>query len=343
MHLKPINIGEFLIECPLALAPMAGISDTPFREICSALGAGLTVSEMLTSNVSRWAKEKNRLRQIRPEINGPQIIQIAGSDPGLMSEAAILNQAMGADIIDINMGCPAKKVLRKAAGSALLKDPAQVEKILLAVVAAVDIPVSLKIRTGWCTESRNGVEIARLAEQTGVQLLSVHGRTRQCRFMGNAEYDTIAAIKQAVRIPVIANGDVTTPEKAKSVLDYTGADGLMVGRAAQGRPWIFQEIYHYLTTGDRLAYKSIEEVFKIIKLHLEKIHCLYGDFKGVLFARKHVSSYMKNLPDILGVELFDSQQFKQSFNQCSAPHEQLNILRRYFECLNNNNNTEIAA
>ena len=195
MRLKPITIGKFEIEHPLALAPMAGVSDAPFREICSALGAGLTVSEMLTSNSDRWDNDKNRLRQVKPLINGPQIIQIAGSDPGLMSEAAILNQAIGADIIDINMGCPAKKVLRKAAGSALLKDPFQVEKILHAVISAVDVPVTLKIRTGWCSESRNGVEIARLAEQAGVQLLSVHGRTRQCRFLGSAEYDTIAAIK----------------------------------------------------------------------------------------------------------------------------------------------------
>jgi len=343
MRLKPITIGEIEIEHPLALAPMAGVSDAPFREICSALGAGLTVSEMLTSNSDRWDNDKNRLRQVKPKINGPQIIQIAGSDPGLMSEAAILNQAIGADIIDINMGCPAKKVLRKAAGSALLKDPFQVEKILHAVISAVDVPVTLKIRTGWCSESRNGVEIARLAEQAGVQLLSVHGRTRQCRFLGSAEYDTIAAIKQAVQIPVIANGDVTSPEKAKFVLDYTGADGLMVGRAAQGRPWIFQEIYYYLTTGYTLPCTPVQEVFNVIESHLEKIYSLYGDFKGVLFARKHVSSYLKNLPDILGTTVFDSQQFRQSFNQCSSPMEQLNSLNDYFEFLKNNNKQEIAA
>ena len=239
MPLKPIRIGEFPIALPLILAPMVGVSDSPFREICTELGAGLTVAEMLTSNISRWGNDKNRLRQVKPRIDGPQIVQIAGSDPGLMSEAAILNRAMGADIIDINMGCPAKKVLRKAAGSALLKDPVQVDKILRAVTAAIDIPVTLKIRTGWCPESRNGVEIARLAEQAGIAMLVVHGRTRQCRFKGNAEYDTIAQIKQAVNIPVIANGDICTPEKAKFVLNYTGVDGLMIGRSAQGRPWIF--------------------------------------------------------------------------------------------------------
>ncbi|MBL4820819.1 MAG: tRNA dihydrouridine synthase DusB [Gammaproteobacteria bacterium] len=338
-----MRIGEFPIALPLILAPMVGVSDSPFREICTELGAGLTVAEMLTSNISRWGNDKNRLRQVKPRIDGPQIVQIAGSDPGLMSEAAILNRAMGADIIDINMGCPAKKVLRKAAGSALLKDPVQVDKILRAVTAAIDIPVTLKIRTGWCPESRNGVEIARLAEQAGIAMLVVHGRTRQCRFKGNAEYDTIAQIKQAVNIPVIANGDICTPEKAKFVLNYTGVDGLMIGRSAQGRPWIFQEIAHFLATGEQLPGKSTLELFNIVDSHLRKIYSLYGEFKGVLFARKHVSSYMKNIPHNLGMNLQDAPPFLRAFNCCITPQEQLDKLQNHFDFLHKNNSRGLAA
>jgi tRNA-dihydrouridine synthase B len=345
MPLKPLNLGKFRIEIPLALAPMVGVSDSAFREICTASGAGYTVAEMLTCNVDRWSNDKNRLRQVKPKINGPHIVQIAGSDPGLMSEAAILNQAMGADIIDINMGCPAKKVLRKAAGSALLKDPGQVEKILRAVIGAVDVPVTLKIRTGWCPQTRNGVEIAKLAEQTGIQLLTVHGRTRQCRFLGNAEYDTIAAIKQAVNIPVIANGDINSPQQACNVLAHTGADGLMIGRAAQGRPWIFDEIRHFFETGDPSPEISSSLVCTIIAEHLQKLYILYGDFKGVLFARKHVSSYLKNLSLAQCEHLGDPKRFAKAFNSCSTPAEQQTRLQQFFELdyEKNNSKQEIAA
>jgi tRNA-dihydrouridine synthase B len=343
MLLKPILLGDFAISNPLLLAPMAGVSDSPFREICSANGAGLTVAEMLTSNIEHWQSEKNRLRQVKPAIAGPQVVQIAGSDPGLMSEAAIVNVAMGADVIDINMGCPAKKVLRKDAGSALLKDPALVDRILRAVVRAVDVPVTLKIRTGWCPQSRNGVEIARLAEQAGIRMLTVHGRTRACRFKGAAEYDTIASIKQAVSIPVIANGDITSPEQARLVLSYTGADGLMIGRGAQGQPWLFNSIAHYLATGTRPAPPDNVFIGKTIASHLRKIYALYGDARGVLFARKHVNWYTTWLSDVMGEEVCSARRFWSKFTQMSSPQGQLQELNDYFLSLNNHNKQEIAA
>ena len=249
---------------------MVGVSDTPFRETCSEQGAGLTVGEMLTCNKELWQNERNRLKQVKPQIPGPQVVQIAGSDPQMMAEAARLNEAMGANAIDINMGCPAKKVLKKAAGSALLKDTDLVEKILIAVVAAVDVPVTLKIRTGWCPETRNGALVARIAEEAGVQLLTVHGRTRADRFKGEAEYDTVAAIKQEVNIPIIANGDIDSPQKAAQVISYTGADGVMIGRAAQGNPWIFNEIAHYLETGTNKFVTPLPAKAKIIQSHLKK-------------------------------------------------------------------------
>lgn len=336
MKLSPLKIGQFVIDRPLLLAPMAGVSDSAFREVCSQQGAGLTVAEMLTCNIAHWKHEKNRLRQVRPKIEGPNSVQIAGSDPGLMAEAAILNVAMGADIIDINMGCPAKKVLRKAAGSALLKDPQQVTKILRAVVKAVDVPVTLKIRTGWSPENRNGVDIARLAEAAGIQMLTVHGRTRQCRFLGNAEYETIAAIKQAVSIPVIANGDIISAEKAQQVLSMTGADGLMIGRGAQGRPWIFNEIAHWISTGQYPEPRPVSQYLDVVLSHLEKLHVLYGDHKGVLFARKHVSAYLKKLTDLS--ENIESSLVAcwQSFSLCDTPQQQLAQIREYAEFLNNN-------
>jgi len=343
LKLKPFQLGDFEIENPLLLAPMAGVSDSPFREICSANGAGLTVAEMLTSNIDHWQSEKNRFRQVKPVIAGPQIVQIAGSDPGLMSEAAIVNAAGGADVIDINMGCPAKKVLRRDAGSALLRDPVLVERILQAVVRAVDVPVTLKIRTGWCPESRNGVEIARIAEQVGIQMLTVHGRTRACRFRGNAEYDTIASIKQAIRIPVIANGDITSPEIARQVLAQTGADGLMIGRGAQGQPWLFRYVAHYLATGTRLAPPDTRFIGKTIASHLTKIYALYGDRKGVLFARKHVSWYTARLAESLGEEVSRARQFWSGFNKMASPDSQLLELDAYFDSLKNDNKQGIAA
>ncbi len=320
-----IQVGPYNLKNSLFLAPMVGVSDTPFREICSELGAGLTIAEMLTSNSELWNNEHNRLKQIRPRIQSPQVVQIAGSDPELMASAAAQNQMLGADGIDINMGCPAKKVLKKAAGSALLKDEALVKRILEAVVASVDIPVSLKIRTGWCPDTRNGVEIARIAEQSGIQLLSVHGRTRQCRFKGEAEFDTIAEIKQSVSIPVIANGDIDSPEKAAEILKHTSADGLMIGRGAQGRPWIFKELDHFLITGKVLPQISNYQRLSIIISHLKKLHGFYGDVKGVWYARKHVSGYLK--------ELEESRTFMKQFNQLQSPNAQLDSLQAYFRFL----------
>lgn len=304
---------------------MVGVSDTPFREICSELGAGLTVGEMLTSNKALWNNARNRRKQIQPNIDGPIVVQIAGSDPAMMAEAASLNAERGADAIDINMGCPAKTVLKKAAGSALLRDEPLVEDILNAVVSAVDIPVTLKIRTGWCPDSRNGTQIARIAEDCGVQLLSVHGRTRADRFKGQAEYDTIAAIKQAVSIPVIANGDIDSPEKAARVLQQTGADGLMIGRAAQGRPWLFQEIEHYLNTGRLAAELEHSQRQKIICEHLRKLHEFYGEQIGVWNARKHVVGYLKPLPG--------GRDSLRQFNKIESAQGQLDHIQYYFDNL----------
>lgn len=319
------NIGPYQLKNNLFLAPMVGVSDTPFREICAETGAGLTIAEMLTSNAELWQNERNRLKRIRPKSDGPHVVQIAGSDPELMAQAASLNADLGADAIDINMGCPAKKVLKKAAGSALLKDSELVERILKTVVAAVDVPVTLKIRTGWSPETRNGVEIAKIAEASGIRLLTVHGRTRACRFKGHAEYDTIAAIKAAISIPVIANGDIDSPFKAAEVLRQTGADGLMIGRAAQGRPWIFTEIAHYLATRTLPPEIDLKSRLDIIFSHLLKLHSFYGDVKGVWYARKHVAAYVK--------ELFESREFMKQFNTIESPAAQLESLYEYFSHL----------
>lgn len=317
-----IDIGPYKLTNNLFLAPMVGVSDTPFREICTQQGAALTIGEMLTCNANLWHNERNRLKQVKPRISSPQVVQIAGSDPVLMAHAASLNVERGADAIDINMGCPAKKVLKKAAGSALLKDTHLVRDILTAVVKSVRVPVTLKIRTGWCPQTRNGVEVAKIAEDCGVTLLTVHGRTRACRFLGAAEYETIAAIKQAVSIPVIANGDIDSPQKAAHVLYQTGADGLMIGRAAQGRPWIFKEIAHYLSSGQLRPALCLDEHHQIIVAHLRRLHAFYGDVKGVWYARKHVSGYVKELPD--------SNNFMQQFNLCDSPAGQLELLDCYF-------------
>jgi len=329
------DIGPYQLKNNLFLAPMVGVSDTPFREICSEQGAGLTVGEMLTCNKDLWHNERNRLKQIKPCIKGPQVVQIAGSDPTLMAEAAQLNEAMGANAIDINMGCPAKKVLRKAAGSALLKDTGLVESILKAVVSSVNIPVTLKIRTGWCPETRNGPLVARIAEDAGVQLLTVHGRTRADRFKGEAEYDTIAKIKEAVTIPIIANGDIDTPQKAARVLAYTQADGVMIGRAAQGRPWLFNEIAYYLETGADNFVTSIPEKARVIRSHLKKMHTFYGNVKGVWYARKHVAGYVGCLPS--------AKEFMIAFNASETGQQQLELIEHYFDCLMQERDGAIAA
>ncbi len=328
------KIGPYQLKNYLFLAPMVGISDKPFREICEQNGAGLTISEMLTCNSELWSNKRNHLKKARPSITGPQVVQIAGSEPKLLSKAAQLNEQSGADAIDINMGCPAKKVLKKAAGSALLRDLKLVESILRSVVKSVSIPVTLKIRTGWSPEKRNGVEVAKLAQDCGIRLLTVHGRTKECRFKGQAEYDTIAQIKQNTEIPVIANGDINSPQKGKEVLDHTKADGLMIGRAALGNPWVFDKTYHYLVTGLLKPEPSILMKQKIIESHLKKIHSFYGETKGVWYARKHIIGYLKDMPN--------SRKFLKIFNQQEEKSAQLDLLRLYLENLAENDGAMAA-
>ncbi|EPT1734012.1 tRNA dihydrouridine synthase DusB [Providencia stuartii] len=318
-----MRIGQYQLRNCLIAAPMAGITDRPFRSLCYDMGAGMTVSEMLSSNPQVWKTDKSRLRMIHRDEPGVRSVQIAGNDPDEMAAAAQINVESGAQIIDINMGCPAKKVNRKLAGSALLRYPDLVKSILSAVVKAVDVPVTLKIRTGWSPEERNCIEIAKLAEDCGIQALTIHGRTRACLFNGEAEYDNIRAVKQTVAIPVIANGDITDPLKARAVLDYTRADALMVGRAAQGRPWIFREIQHYLDTGEMLPPMPMAEVKRIMIAHVQELHDFYGQGKGARIARKHVSWYLKeHAPD---------DQFRRSFNAIEDASEQLEVLEAFFE------------
>ncbi|MRI32146.1 tRNA dihydrouridine synthase DusB [Endozoicomonas sp. OPT23] len=318
-----LKIGSHIIEKPVILAPMAGVTDRPFRQLCLRMGAGLAVSEMVTSNPKLWHTRKSRLRMNHTSEFEPRSVQIAGSDPIQMAEAARLNQEMGAQIIDINMGCPAKKVCNKAAGSALMREPELVERILTSVVNAVDIPVTLKIRTGWNPEEKNGLSIARMAENCGISALAVHGRTRQCMYKGDAEYDTIAEICQALTIPVFANGDITSAEKALSVLKHTGADAVMIGRAAQGRPWIFREINHYLETGEQLPEPDKTEVESILLGHLDALHEFYGELQGVRIARKHVGWYLQASPA--------GSDVRKSFNKLDSAEEQKNCIQDYFQ------------
>lgn len=289
-----IEIGPFRFELPLALAPMAGVTDRPFRWLCRRLGADLAAAEMLTSDVRLWHTRKSQLRRIHAEEPEPRIVQIAGGEPVMMAEAARRNRDDGAQIIDINMGCPAKKVCNRAAGSALLRDEVLVGQILAAVVDSVDVPVTLKIRTGWDRDQRNGPTIARIAEQSGIRALAVHGRTRADHYTGDAEYDTIARIKAAVRIPVFANGDITDGPKARQVLDQTGVDGLMIGRAAQGQPWIFREIRHFLRHGSMPPAIDAAEVRDILLSHLRQLYAFYGDVAGLRVARKHLGWYREH-------------------------------------------------
>lgn len=302
---------------------MVGVCDVPFREVCDQQGAGLTFGEMVPCEKAEREKERHLLRQTNPKIKGPKIIQIAGSDAEIMSSAALYNEKLGADAIDINMGCPAKKVLKKAAGSSLLRDTKLVEQILRKVTSSVTIPVTLKIRTGWCPNSRNGSEIARIAEDCGIQLLTIHGRTRADRFMGHAEYDTIAQIKETVKIPIIANGDIDSPEKAKAVLEHTKADGLMIGRAAQGRPWIFNEIDHFLKTGLLIEPVSLNARYETIKTHVAKLHKFYGGHRGALYARKHITQYFKPYSACTS--------FLKVFNTKTEPLEQLDLIDALFD------------
>lgn len=320
-----MQIGPYQLANNLVLAPMAGVTDRPFRQLCKKMGAGLAVSEMVSSNSLLWGSEKTKRRANHDGEVEPKSIQIAGADPKMMAEAARYNVDNGAQIIDINMGCPAKKVCNVMAGSALLQDEPLVSRILDAVIAAVDVPVTLKIRTGWDKSHRNGTRIARIAEAAGVQALSIHGRTRACGYKGDAEYETIAAIKSAISIPVIANGDITTPEKAKYVLEYTGADGIMIGRAAQGRPWIFREVEHFLKTGEKLPEPNVAEVRNILLEHLRNLYNFYGEYTGVRVARKHISWYSKGHPH--------GAVFRQLVNRVDTVEEQLQLIQEFFDKL----------
>jgi tRNA-dihydrouridine synthase B len=320
-----MRIGPYLIEPNLVLAPMAGVTDKPFRMLCKRLGAGLCVSEMTTSEPRLWHTSKSTHRMDHVGEPAPVSVQIAGTDPVVLAEAARWNVDHGAQIIDINMGCPAKKVCNVWAGSALLQDEALVARILSAVVAAVDVPVTLKIRTGWDREHRNGLAIARIAQESGIAALAVHGRTRADQYQGEAEYETIAAIKQAIAIPVLANGDVDSPEKAREVLRRTGADALMIGRAAQGRPWIFRELAHFLATGEVLRALSPAEVQAILLGHLLHLHEFYGEVAGVRIARKHLGWYAKDRPE--------NARFRAVVNQAETAEAQLRLTREYFERL----------
>ncbi|MBA2778737.1 tRNA dihydrouridine synthase DusB [Billgrantia kenyensis] len=321
------QIGRHRLPNRVILAPMAGVTDRPFRQLCRRLGAGLVVGEMVTSDPSLWNTRKSRQRMDHTGEPGPRAVQIAGGDATMLAEAARLNAAQGAEIIDINMGCPAKKVCNKAAGSALLRDEALVADILESVVAAVDVPVTLKIRTGWCADSNNGVRVARLAEEAGIQALSVHGRHRQQRFQGEAEYDTIAAIKQAVGIAVFANGDIDSPRKAAQVLDYTGADAVMVGRAAQGNPWIFREIDHYLRHGACCAKPDADERAEVLRGHLRALHGFYGDYMGVRIARKHLGWYLASDSRL---DADRQRELRAAFNALELPNEQCTFIDDLF-------------
>ena len=291
-----VRIGNITLPNNLIAAPMAGVTDRPFRQLCKRLGAGMAVSEMVASNSRLWGTEKSIHRGDHAGEVDPIVVQIAGAAPEMMADAARYNVDKGAQIIDINMGCPAKKVCKVDAGSALMKDEILVARILQTVVNAVNVPITLKIRTGWDREHRNALSISRIAEQCGIQALAVHGRTRSDLYDGAAEYDTIRAVKQSVNIPVIANGDIVSPQKAKTVLEYTGCDAVMIGRGAQGRPWIFREISHFLDTGKQLAAPTYSEIHSIASGHLNELHGFYGDVKGVRIARKHIGWYIVSLP-----------------------------------------------
>jgi len=320
-----VHSGSHQLESNLVVAPMAGVTDRPFRQICKRFGAGLAVSEMVGSDPRLRDTLKSQRRIDHAGEVEPIAVQIAGADPHQLADAARYNVERGAQIIDINMGCPAKKVCNVAAGSALLKDEPLVAAIVSAVVGAVDIPVTLKIRTGWDPEHRNAVRIARIAQENGIQSLAMHGRTRACMYNGDAEYDTIRAVKQSVSIPVIANGDIDTPEKAKFVLEYTGADAIMIGRAAQGRPWIFREIDHFLDTGMKLEPPSVAEIRDVLVGHLHDLYAFYGYERGTRVARKHIGWYTKGLKN--------SAVFRARMNTLDNAEMQLAAVQDFFDGL----------
>jgi tRNA-dihydrouridine synthase B len=318
-----MRIGPYQLENNLIVAPMAGVTDRPFRQLCRKLGAGLAVSEMISSNSALRGTRKTVRRLDFQGEPGPITVQILGADPKAMAEAARVNVDLGAQIIDINMGCPAKKVCKVSAGSALLRDEHLVSAILEAVVGAVEVPVTLKIRTGWDRDSKNGATIARIAQESGVQSLAVHGRTRACGFSGEAEYETIRNIKQSVDIPVVANGDIDSAQKAKRVLDFTGADGIMIGRAAQGRPWIFREIAHFLETGEELPSPDRGWVKQLLLEHVAGLYDFYGEYMGVRVARKHIAWYSKTHPG--------GAPFRKTINNTDSAEKQLQLIEQFFE------------
>jgi tRNA-dihydrouridine synthase B len=318
-----VQIGSHILRNNVFVAPMAGVTDRPFRQLCKELGAGYAVSEMAAANPRVWASEKSSRRTDHTGEMEPKAVQIAGSDPQELADCAKFNVDKGAQIIDINMGCPVKKVCNNWCGSALLQFEDVVERILHAVVAAVEVPVTLKFRTGWNRENKNALRIARIAEQAGIEMLTLHGRTRADGYTGDAEYDTIAAVKASVRIPVVANGDITTPEKARFVLDKTGADAVMIGRAAQGRPWIFREIDHFLRTGEHLPAPLVAEVRKLMDEHLRAHYAFYGEYLGVRTARKHIGWYVRDLEG--------GEAFRQEMNRLESTTEQLRAVDSFFE------------
>ncbi|MBL8491088.1 MAG: tRNA dihydrouridine synthase DusB [Rhodocyclaceae bacterium] len=313
----------FRLRNNLFVAPMAGVTDRPFRQLCKRLGAGLAVSEMVTSNSLLYGSAKTRRRADHAGEVEPVSVQIAGADPRMMAEAAKYNADQGARIIDINMGCPAKKVCNVMAGSALMRDEVLVARILEAVVEAVpDTPVTLKFRTGWDSQNRNAPAIARIAQESGIRAVAIHGRTRADQYMGHAEYNTIALVKSQIRIPVIANGDIDSPEKARQVLDHTGADGLMIGRAAQGRPWLFREIEHFLATGRKLPPPRVSEIHAILREHLADLYAFYGEETGVKIARKHIGWYTKGL--------VGAAHFRHAMNQLPTREAQVSATDEFF-------------
>jgi tRNA-dihydrouridine synthase B len=318
-----VQIGPHLLRNNVFVAPMAGVTDRPFRQLCKELGAGYAVSEMAASNPRLWATEKSSRRTDHTGEMEPKAVQIAGADPKDLADCARFNVERGAQIIDINMGCPVKKVCNAWCGSALLQDEELVKRIVDAVVGAVEVPVTLKFRTGWDRENKNALKIARIAEDAGIAMLTLHGRTRADGYKGDAEYDTIAAVKKSVSIPVVANGDITSPEKAQYVLDVTGADAVMVGRAAQGRPWIFREIDHYLRTGKHLPAPYVDEVRALMDEHLRAHYGFYGDYLGVRTARKHIGWYVRDLQG--------GEEFRQKMNLLESVEEQLLAVDQFFE------------
>jgi len=318
-----MQIGSYKLKNNLIVAPMAGVTDRPFRMLCKRLGAGMAVSEMVASNSLLYGSEKTKRRANHEGEVDPISVQIVGADPKMLAQAARYNVDAGAQIIDINMGCPAKKICNVMAGSALMQNEKLVAEILKAVVSAVDVPVTLKIRTGWDKLNRNAINIAQIAEASGIQALAIHGRTRACAYTGDAEYDTITAVKAKINIPVIANGDITTPEKARYVLQQTGADAVMIGRAAQGRPWLFREIAHFLATAEHLPPPKISEIQQVLNAHVHELYDFYGEHTGLRVARKHISWYTKGL--------VGSAHFRHQMNQLESVEEQLQAVNDFFE------------